>query len=207
MTSLFLDTSSSYLTIAILKDNKILQNIYMKTGNDLSKYVLIKIKELLEQEKLEPNNIDEIICVNGPGSFTSLRIGVTIAKTYAWGLNKKIIPVSSLFTMATSIKDYDFIIPVIDARHNHVFAGIYNNNYQIIMEDKYISINDLLKEIAKLKGKYIIVSSDNIDEINTIKYKPNIENLFCYLNKVEIDPHKFVPNYLKQTEAEEHLND
>ena len=207
MISLFLDTSSSYLSCAVIKDGKVLKNVFLLLEKDMSKYALSKIKEMLDSLNLQPNDVDEIICVNGPGSFTGLRVGVTIAKTFAWGLNKKLLAVSSLLAMATSIKNKDYIIPVIDARRDYLFAGIYDSNYNSILDDCYISKQDLLDIVGKLKGNYVFVSTTNIDGIETTSYLPDITNFMNNFKGQIITPHLLEPNYLKKTEAEEHLND
>lgn len=207
MISLFLDTSSSYLSCAVIKDEKVLKNIFILLEKDMSKYALAKIKEMLDSLALQPNNIDRLICVNGPGSFTGLRVGVTIAKTFAWGLNKKLIAISSLLAMATSIKDKDYIIPIIDARRDCLFAGIYDSNYNNVLDDCYISKQDLLNKVKELNGSYAFVSTTNVDGIETIGYCPDITNLMANLKGKEVLPHLLEPNYLKKTEAEEHLND
>lgn len=204
MTSLFLDTSSNYLTISVLKDNISLITKHEYLSKTLSKMALPYIKEVLDSLEIKPNDIDEIVCVNGPGSFTGLRVGVTISKTYAYSLNKKICGVSSLYTMATSIED-NYIIPIIDARHNHVFSAIYDKDYNIVMEECYISLEDLLEKVNKLDKSYTFVSNDNFD-FNSTLYEPNINNLFKYLKKNYVEVHSFVPTYLKKTEAEENLN-
>lgn len=205
MISLFLDTSSSYLSSAIVKDNIVLKSIYLYLEKDMSKYTLLKVKELLDELNLNPNDIDRIVVVNGPGSYTGLRVGVTIAKTYAWGLRKKLSSVSSLLTLATSVKDKDFIIPVIDARRDYLFAGIYDKNYNVVMNDSYIKKEELEEKVSKLDGTYVYVSTSEIKDLNTIKYNPNIENLFNNILLNEEKPHLLVPNYLKKTEAEENL--
>lgn len=204
MTSLFLDTSSNYLTISVLKDNISLITKHEYLSKTLSRMALPYIKEVLDSLEIKPNDIDEIVCVNGPGSFTGLRVGVTISKTYAYSLNKKICGVSSLYTMATSIED-NYIIPIIDARHNHVYSAIYDKDYNIVMEECYISLEDLLERVNKLDKSYTFVSNDNFDFDSTL-YEPNINNLFKYLKKNYVEVHSFVPTYLKKTEAEENLN-
>ena len=90
MISLFLDTSSSYLTLAILKDGKELKSLYEYLDKDMSKETLNKIKIMMDSLNLKPNDVSNIIVVTGPGSYTGLRVGVTIAKTYAWGLHKNL---------------------------------------------------------------------------------------------------------------------
>lgn len=206
MISLFLDTSSSNLNVGVLKDKKLLKEKYIHFEKDLSKYALNEIKELLDSLSLKPNDIDNIYCVNGPGSFTGLRIGVTIAKTFAWGLNKDLYKVSSLFAMASSITNSDYIIPLIDARRNYVFAAIYDKNYNVIMEEKYISKEELFTKVNSLNGTKTYVATTNIDGVDAKIYEPDLNNLFKYLKDDKVSVHTFVPNYLKQTEAEENLN-
>ncbi len=204
MISLFLDTSSNYLTVGVLKDNVTLIEKHLKLDKVLSKMALPYLKETLDSINLTPNDIDEIICVKGPGSFTGLRVGVTIAKTYAWSLNKKICGISSLFTMATSIND-NYIIPIINARHNHVFAAIYDKDYNPILKDTYISLDNLLEKVKELDKSYTFVSNDEFD-FEVTRYNPNLNNLFKNITKEYEEVHLFVPDYLKKTEAEENLN-
>ena len=208
MISLFLDTSSSYFCACIVKNQFVLKSIYVYLEKDMSKYALVKVKEMMDELNLKPNDVDEIIVVNGPGSYTGLRVGVTIAKTYAWGLSKKLAKISSLYVMATSVKDssYSYIVPVIDARRGFVFAGIYDKNYNIVMQDSYISIEKLQEFVSKLDGKCIYISREDVKNLDTINYNPDLENLFNNLKIDYVEPHLLVPNYLKKTEAEENLN-
>ncbi len=204
MISLFLNTSSRYLNIAILKDNKVINEKNLELEKDLSALALFEIEKLFKETQLKPNDIDEIYCVDGPGSFTGLRVGITIAKVYAWSLNKKLYKVSSLYTMATSINN-DYIIPLIDARRGYVFAGIYDKDYNQVLKDQYISLEILKNIVENLEGQYTYVTLDDFD-FQTQKYIPNLNNTFKYIKKEEADPYTFIPNYLKKTEAEEKLN-
>ena len=79
MISLFIDTSSSCLNIALLNDNNVIKVKSILLGKDLSKEALYEIKCLIESANLKPNDIDRVVCVSGPGSFTGLRVGVTIS--------------------------------------------------------------------------------------------------------------------------------
>ena len=96
MISLFLNTSSNFLNIGLAKEGKIIDEIYKQLDRDLSKETLYLIKELLEKQNLKPKDLDEVICVKGPGSFTGLRVGVTIAKTMTYFLEKSLYSTSSL---------------------------------------------------------------------------------------------------------------
>ena len=79
----------------------------------------------------------------GPGSFTGVRIGLTIAKTYAYTLNIKLVPISSLQILASTIEE-DEIVSLIDARRGYVFAGVYDKELNSIIDDCYIDLNYLI---------------------------------------------------------------
>lgn len=206
MISLFLDTSSSYLTLAILKDGKELKSLYEYLDKDMSKETLNKIKIMMDSLNLKPNDVSNIIVVTGPGSYTGLRVGVTIAKTYAWGLHKNLYSVSSLKTLATTISlENTYIVPIIDARRGYFFAGIYDEEYNEVLKDTYIKYEDLKEKLDTLNKPYKFVTTSKVEGIESIIYKPNIENLFKHMKFDEVPPHTLVPNYLKKTEAEENL--
>lgn len=205
MISLFIDTSSSCLNIALLKDNDLIKEKNILLGKDLSKEALFEIKCLIEEVNITPNDIDRVVCVSGPGSFTGLRVGVTISKVFCFSLNKQLYSLSTLSFMATSIKDSDYIVPVIDARRNFVYAGIYDKNYNNILSDRYIGINKLKEEVSLLKGKVTFVSMDSFNDLDVVEFVPDVSNTFKNIKLVLENHFMFEPKYLKLTEAEENL--
>lgn len=203
MISLFLNTSIDFLSVAIVKDGVVLDSFYTKLNNDLSKITLSVIDDMLSRLSISKRDIKRIVCVNGPGSFTGLRIGVTIAKVWAYSLNIDIVGVSSLYVLATGIEG-DYIVPIIDARRGYVYAGIYDKNYNVVMKDCYISLEELSSRVSGLDS-FVYVSSNGFN--GSIEYVPNVERIFKYLDMDNVsDSFSFVPNYLKRVEAEEKLN-
>ena len=205
MISLFLNTSFNYLNIALVKNNSMIDQIYIKLDKDLSRLALFNIKSLLDKNSLKPDMVDEVVCVRGPGSFTGLRVGATISKVFTYFLNKELYSVSNLLVMATSCSE-DYIIPIIDARRGYVYGAIYDSNYNVILEESYIKLDKLIDVASSLDGKYCYVSYDNFENMNVLTYEPNIDNLYKNMKKNKEDPMTFVPNYLKKTEAEENFN-
>ena len=205
MISLFLNTFSNYLNIVLIKDEKVLDEVYKKLDKDLSKEALSNIKEVIERNNLSPDNINEIIIARGPGSFTGLRVGTTIAKVFAYFKNIKLCSVSSLEVMATSTEG-EIIVPLIDARRDYVYGAIYDKDYNVLMEEKYLKREDLIKEAEKYNKKIVYVSNDDFDDLDVKKYEPNSTNLIKYINKKEEDSKAFIPTYLKRTEAEENYD-
>ena len=205
MINLFIDTSSSRIVVALTKNSQLINIINEVNGHDLSSRALPLIDKLFKMSNTEPSAIDRIYVVNGPGSFTGIRIGVTIAKMMAWTLNKEIVTISELELLATTDFDTDYIIPWIDARRKAVFAGVYDKNGNVV-EDKYIKIQDL-QESLENKKTYTFVSYDDVDEIKD-SIKPEIDVLKVierHQRDKSLNPHSVNPNYLKMTEAEENL--
>ena len=131
---------------------------------------------MLKQNNLEPNDIDKIIVVNGPGSFTGIRVGVTIAKTYAYSLKKEIVTISSLEAMAISSKEDDIIkVPLIDARRGYVYGAIYSKDNMPILKPQYISLETLKCATGQLLDKFAYISNQKFENIETERYNPKIE--------------------------------
>lgn len=195
MNYLFLDTASSRVIISFIKNNEIIFNVNLQNDNNLSNKLMVLIDENFKKNNLKPADINKIFVVNGPGSFTGIRCGVTVAKTLAFLLNIEIAAISELETMASG---YDEVVcPIIDARRGYVFAGIYDG-IKNIAPDRYIGYDEITKGF---KGK--IVSYDYESA-----YEPKVD-ILKLINKHKdksINPHLLVPNYLKKTEAEENLN-
>ncbi len=205
MKILYIDTSTDYLYTGIVSDNVLLAEIKQRFSHDLSKYALYEISEMLRKANINPTEVDKIIVVNGPGSFTGIRVGMTIAKIYAYTLKKKIISISSLDAMQISTSSNNLIVPVIDARRGFVYAGIYQDNNELLKK-QYIKFEDLLDNLNNYQKEYTIVSNDNLKIDNVVSYNPDILKIVnTYKDNEDINPHLVEPNYLKLTEAEENL--
>ena len=113
-------------------------------------------------------------------------------------LEKSLYSTSSLNVMATSVTK-DLIIPIIDARRGYVYGAIYDKEYNVLMDERYIKLEDLIEKIKTYNKEYIFVSND--------EFQPNLQNFYNKGTKTKENPMSFVPNYLKKPEAEEKLND
>ena len=113
MISLFLDTSSKKLVVILVKDKEIIGKKELESINDHSSYLVPFIKELLDLNNIKTNDINKIFVVNGPGSFTGTRIGVTVGKVLAFSNNIPVIPVSSLKQYIFSLENYDYYVSII----------------------------------------------------------------------------------------------
>lgn len=206
MRILYIDTSSSYLYTAIVEDNKLLGEVKEEFGQSLSEVALPKIVSVFTENNIKPEQIDKIIVVNGPGSFTGIRIGITIAKVYSWSLNIPITTITSLEAMMLSNEKDAYKVPVIDARRQYVFGAIYDSNNRQILKPQHIKIEDLKQEMASLDNYVVITNNEDLEEDfdNIEAYNPNILKIVEYFkDKEPLNPHAVNPDYLKLTEAEE----
>ena len=126
MITLFIDTSGRDVSIALIKDNNILANICENTPNQHSIYTTSYLDKVLNIANIEPNMVDKIMVVNGPGSFTGVRIGVTIAKTFAYLIKKEVICLSSLKIRAIST-NHNYCLSLINANRGNYYIGLYKS--------------------------------------------------------------------------------
>lgn len=195
MTYLFIDTCSNYLIIFIVKNMEMIYYFNESNDTNLSSRIMPIVDDAFKKTNLTINDIDKIFVVNGPGSFTGIRVGITIAKVIGSSLNIPIIKLSELELMATTETDTEYNIPIIDARRGYVYTGMYDNNLNSCREEIHMLYDDI-----KLPDSYTIIDDNNVkfDLIKIIKKHESDE---------PINPHALKPNYLKKTEAEEKLND
>ena len=211
MKTLFIDSSRKKLSVALLMDNNIVGLSNIESYNKHSNFLMNEIKKIFDNSDIDIKNIDNIVVLNGPGSFTGIRVGVTIAKTLAWSLNKDIYVVSNLKALTIGYID-DIVISVIYDKSNYSYVGIYENDKEI---EDYINI---ISDIFNINNKKITICTiDNNDYVNTLKSKLSVNNnvtlkiikdydyvnLIKYaLSKSKVNPHLVNPIYLKKIDAE-----
>ena len=207
MTCLFLDTSSEYLRLSLIKDDNVLYEKNIITKNDHSSYLVPFIDNSFKENNIKFEDLDRLIVGIGPGSFTGTRISITVAKVYAYLLKIPIFGISSLEIMIYNDKsNYDYYIPIIEEKGDSVYYAIFDKNRKRIKDDSLSSLDDFYNEIDKYNGKKLIISHKNLkynnydcigENINAVQINKNIMN-----NNNEINPHLLKPNYIKKIDAE-----
>lgn len=202
MISLFIDTSNSDVSIAVCKDDEILASICDSIPNMHSVYVVPYLEKIVNEAGVDFSDIDKIMVVNGPGSFTGIRIGLTVAKILGYCLNKCIIPVSSLKALALSSSG-DYIMSIIDARNDNYYIGFYDRYYNEIIPEHFANIEEINDLLLKYDDVCLVSNSElNINNyiVNKVSYDVlNIVNY--YKDEEEIDAHNLKSNYLKLPQA------
>ena len=192
MKILALDSSSLVASVAIITDDILTAEYTINYKKTHSQTLLPMLDEMAKNIDLDLNSIDAIAIASGPGSFTGLRIGAATAKGLGLALNKPIIAVPTLEAMAYNIYTFDrFIVPIMDARRDQVYTGIYQmeeEEIKIIKCPCAIAIEELLEELNRWQEKVVFVG----DGIPVMKEK--IEE------KLKVS-YQFVPAHLNRQRA------
>lgn len=188
MYTLFISTFDKIITIGLLKDGNVIDMSVKESTQNHSVYTMPMIESILNNNKIDVKKLSEIIVVNGPGSFTGVRIGVTIAKTLAYTLNIPIKTITSLLAYAVSLDSNDKkVITISDMKGKYVGYFDYNNK---VIDYIYLK-NSEFSEYIKDKEKYLVV--DN---------KFDLEKIYKYLLNVESTlSHNVNPIYIKGIDA------
>ena len=180
MYNLFIDTHLWDILIYLLKDGKIVDKEKKKNKKNNSEYIFPSIIKVIDGIKL-----DEIIVVNGPGSFTGVRLGVTIAKTLAYTLNIPIKTITALECMAISNDTYK----VAFSDSNGYYVGNFDESFNLIGDYTYLKDQDFVN--LNTNNEYLL------------DYNIDVEKIYAFLkNRKSINPHQVKPIYIKKIGVE-----
>jgi len=134
MKILAFDTSNQPLTVSLAEDNNVLRFFSTNEARNHSIQLLPAIQATIAAQNWTLADIDRIIVAQGPGSFTGLRIGATVAKVLADTLKVDLVGVSSLAVLAQQVTAKGLIVPLFNARNDNVFAGVYHNGKNVLAD-------------------------------------------------------------------------
>lgn len=224
MNILAIDTSNQVLGVAIMQNGKLVAEFITNINKDHSSRLMPAIVDVMDKVNLAPEQLDEIVVANGPGSYTGTRIGVTTAKTMAWALDIPIYAVSSLKTAAyNGVLFNGYICAFFDARRKTVFTSLFkseNNVLESVIDEQNVLMEDWLERLKNLNEKVLFISPhmDVFEEMIKKKINsdaiilenplhiPKPSNLLILKKHESITPaHQINPEYLRITEAEANL--
>jgi tRNA threonylcarbamoyladenosine biosynthesis protein TsaB len=162
---LALDTSTASLSAALLRGGEVAGEVHSLADRNHSVQVVSRIRELLAEAGLTDKLVDGIAVGRGPGSYTGMRIAVTVAKTLAWVWDKPLVGVSSLEALAYGAYHKlageaagDWFIPLMDARRGQVYTALFvskaDGSWQRLQEDAvrlmHNWVDELYRDIASM---------------------------------------------------------
>ncbi len=215
-----LDTTSQSGSVSLINEDKVLGECLFNVGPRHSENVVSSLDWLIKTLNIQKKDIEAVAVSVGPGSFTSVRVGVTIAKSLAYSMKIKIVGVSSLEVLAMNIPLTDkHICALLDAKRDEVYSAVFKYSggaLTAIRGEKAEPVGDLLKDIneatvfvgdgsviykEELSGNvnsffvsdsFNIVRSSNCALLGSIKLRSGNAG----------DVMGLVPNYLRNTDVE-----
>lgn len=158
MKVLALDTSTLMSTCAVIENGRLLGEYSLSRDMSHSERLVPMIEEILAELDIKIGEIDLYAVAKGPGSFTGLRIGVATVKSFAHVFNKPVVGISTLEALAYNMPYHSVVVPMLDARRDRVYSGIYtwqDGNIKCLEEDRAINIEDYLEELSTYDRVYI----------------------------------------------------
>lgn len=217
-----IETANTPLSVAIVRDGKVVAELVQNIKLTHSAGAMPAIEEVLARAGLKAGDLDVIAVSEGPGSYTGVRIGVTLAKTLAWTLQIPLVGVSSLKALAANATLYNgFICPVFDARRDNVYTAVYQGvTLEALVEDHHTHIADLLERLRALDAPILFVGTDVgifwdniVEELGDNAFRapfsldlPHATEVIRVGTKMVLPSveatHHFVPQYKRIAEAE-----
>lgn len=235
MKILGLDSSGLVAGVALAQDDVLLAEYNVNYKKTHSQTLLPMLAEIMEMLELAPDDVDAIAVASGPGSFTGLRIGSATAKGLGLALDKPLVEVPTLEGLAYNLYGVtDMICPLIDARRNQVYTGIYefaaHASLRVLRPQAAEDISVILEEINRMgavhPGKGVIFLGDGVPVyretiLDQVKIPLQFAPASCnrqragsiaalgaayYAEGRTVSAADHRPEYLRQSQAERELN-
>ena len=229
MRILGVESSATSASVSVVENGKVIALESSNTGLTHSQTLMPMVESTLKKANVTINDIDYLAVSNGPGSFTGIRIGVSLVKGLSDPLNKKCVGVSTLEAIAKPLENTGVIaISVMDARCNQVYTATFdclNGEMKRLTEDEAITIDELSERLKK-QNKQLVLIGDGANicysKMKEVIYNISIaspairyqnassvaliaEELISKDENNAINSEELVPEYLRLSQAEREL--
>ena len=175
MVDIYLDSSNTSMSVGLANQDKVIAKTSYEAWQRQSEVMIPELNKLLEDNNISRNDISSVVVCVGPGSYTGVRIAISIAKTINAALGTPIYTISSLHALKDGSNPS---ICLINARSKRSYIGVYHND-KCLLEDQILTNDEVLQyikdhpdysicgevEYLGLKGK----QSDIIEEMFSVK--------------------------------------
>lgn len=209
---LLIESSNEICSVALSQEKSIIQEKYINKPNSHSVYLAPFVNEVLNNATMSINELDGVVISDGPGSYTGLRIGSSLAKGICLGAGIPLMAVSTLKGLAKkALNDYpsvDQAIALVDARRSDAYVGVYNQQLKPLIKEQFITINS---ELKIEKSNAVVVGSGAMKFINELDVKKELKHSESVLYAIDlldeamlkwakqdfVDLTSYEPNYIK----------
>jgi tRNA threonylcarbamoyladenosine biosynthesis protein TsaB len=169
---LLINTALNDAYVGISQGIELMGTVSNENPFDHASFLQPAIKQLCEQLNISLDQIDAVSVVNGPGSYTGLRVGLSAAKGICYALNKPLICINTLEWLAKSMCDasIDLICPMIDARRMEVYTALYDRSMNCIMEPAAMILSEESFQASLSNHRIAFIGN------GSIKFKPLVQH-------------------------------
>ena len=179
MNILAIDTSSKHFSLAVAKDGKVLRSRSVLLKKVLSDSIMPAIQGILKKAGLTFAKVDGFAVGLGPGSFTSLRVGLSTVKGLAFALKKPAVGISSLDVLALNVAGDGQVSVVCDAKRNMAYACLYQKKGDALKRKSKYLLTDIQNVLKQIKGEATFVGDGVPLFRETIEKAAGIEARFA----------------------------
>lgn len=196
MKTVFLDTSYKTMSVACVNDDKVLSFYHKQAFKRQSELAMSVLDECVKEAGWNPQDIDEVVIAIGPGSYTGVRIAMTIAKTLSAISD---IKVKTITSMELFVESDEKTLVLFDARSDRAYVGVFENK-KYVQGPMVLSISETLDLVSK--GKLLVRGDGHlVDKQDTFSFnEETCLNLIDRAEPVE-DIDQLKPLYLKEMSA------
>lgn len=195
MITLCMDTSHRYLTLAMIKDDQVIASFQKECFKRQSETILEELDALCKKINITNDQIDSVCITKGPGSYTGVRIAMTIAKVFCTQRN---IPLYTLSTLRLFSCGNPNCRVLLDARGKRAYTAVYQGG-ELVGEETVISLDSLSDtelNDCMIMGDPFLVQKEMDEQDYASSFLVNKPHWILQEN-----PHTCVPEYLKDSNA------
>lgn len=214
---LYIESSTTVCSVAVSSNEKIIALKEINDGFKHAELLTVFIESVLSDAQIKTSNINYIALSIGPGSYTGLRIGASVAKGISYALNIPIVGIDSLTVIADNARcivndvSFDYIVPMIDARRMEVYQCVFDKSLISLSNISPLILDEQSYAEYLKQGRCLFVGNSN-EKAKTVLNHPNAEfkeitssavglvnSAIRLIEKQEfLDTAYFEPVYLKQ---------
>lgn len=180
MIVLSIDSSTECASCALLEDNRLLGEMNFNNKKQHSVILMPMVDNLLKSLQLTISNVDGFVVSKGPGSFTGLRIGMSMIKGLSQGTKKPFVSVSSLDALAYNMAySHGIVCPILDALRDNVYTALYvfeNEVLKRISDYMTVSIDELIDKLKEYNQSVTFIG-DGVYKFKE-KLNSNLTNIY-----------------------------
>lgn len=196
---LLLESSGPTCSVAVTSGSDILTVKSVSEPNVHSSYLAVFVQEVMQKAHLNFEELDAVVVSAGPGSYTGLRIGASLAKGICYAGNTPLIAVSSLKSIHQSAKTTDICLATVDARRNDAYIALYHDKHELL-EEQFVTFDESFK--SKLQAANTVYVCGDAAQ----KCMDNYPELKLQIIENELNASSLLPEALEKYRASKFEN-